>query len=470
PRQVNDAVWSPALPEPQPGSKVLAINASLAKALGAPWSTMDDPTWAKVVGGEMVLPGTKPWSLRYGGHQFGQWAGQLGDGRAVSLGVWSKEASDQGMEVQLKGCGRTPYSRFGDGYAVVRSSIREFLASEALTALGIPSSRALAMVQTERVVQREIDEPGAVVARVAPSWIRFGNFEMHAARSEWDLLRRLADYTITHHFPQLAPGDYKGWFEEVMRKSAETAAGWQSVGFCHGVLNTDNMSILGLTIDYGPYAFLDQYDPGFICNHSDEEGRYSFENQPKVVLWNLAMLARAISPLLAKQARGSPIVKLDPEGEGEGWKDLMEEGSKVAATSLSQYQAVYEVAFAQRMIKKLGLMEPAEGDLAGLIHPLLAILGQARVDYTRFWRAFSSTSLSDLPNLMEKYLSENTQEGGKGTTDNSSVISLWKGWCEVYTLRASQEDEGQRERKMLEANPKYILRNWVAQEIIEATE
>lgn len=243
PRQVDQAVWSPTLPEPQPEPKILALNTPLAKNLGPPWSTMEESTWAKVVGGQTVLPDTKPWSLRYGGHQFGQWAGQLGDGRAISLGVWGGNDSSEarGMEVQLKGCGRTPYSRFGDGYAVVRSSVREFLASEALATLEIPSSRALAIVQTERTIEREIGEPGAVVARVAPSWIRFGNFEIHASRSEWDLLRQLADYTITHHFPHITPGDYISWFEDVMRKSAQTVAGWQSVGMYACVLTNPGL-------------------------------------------------------------------------------------------------------------------------------------------------------------------------------------------------------------------------------------
>ncbi|KAJ2386953.1 hypothetical protein GGI23_006383, partial [Coemansia sp. RSA 2559] len=294
--EFEGVLWSNAQPATQENPRLVSVCGAGAKLLGLSPETFwrDRNAAAAVWSGNELPPGAlQPWAQCYGGHQFGVWAGQLGDGRAINLGAI--EADGASWEVQLKGAGRTQYSRFGDGFAVRRSSIREYLAAENLHALGVPTSRSLALVFTDRVVQREEPELGAVVTRLAPSWVRFGTFELPASRGDHTACRQLADYVLEHSYPHItadaAAGKYAQLFREITQRTARTTAQWQAVGFCHGVMNTDNMSILGLTIDYGPFAFMDAYDPQFICNRSDVAGRYSFSEQPRVALWNLLRLA-----------------------------------------------------------------------------------------------------------------------------------------------------------------------------------
>ncbi|KAJ2829901.1 hypothetical protein IWW50_000586 [Coemansia erecta] len=299
--QVN-ALWSWAVPEEHENARLVSVSKDGARLISLEASAFwrDARTAAAAWSGNARLPGSHPWAHNYGGHQFGVWAAQLGDGRAMSLGEVVN--GGQRWEVQLKGAGRTPYARFADGYAVRRSSIREYLAAEHLHALRIPSARSLSLVFTDRVVLREQPEHGAVVARLAPSWVRFGSFELPASRGNHTLTRELADYVIRHHFPGIdaesGSNPYVQLLERAVTDTACMVAQWQAAGFCHGVMNTDNMSILGLTIDYGPYAFLDAYDPDFICNHSDPSGRYAFREQPRVALWNLTCLAVLLSVLI----------------------------------------------------------------------------------------------------------------------------------------------------------------------------
>ena len=310
-RQVHGACYSRVEPTPVRAPTLLAWSPEVAALLGIDEADIRSQDFAEVFAGNALLPGMEPYAACYGGHQFGNWAGQLGDGRAITLG---EAISPQGQrwELQLKGAGPTPYSRRADGRAVLRSSIREFLCSEAMHHLGVPTTRALSLVGTGEDVIRDMfydgrarPEPGAVVCRVAPSFIRFGNFEIFASRGEEPLLARLIDFTIDRDFPELA-GERDvvarrlRWFEEVVRRTAVLMAHWMRVGFVHGVMNTDNMSILGLTIDYGPYGWVDDYDPDWTPNTTDAQGRrYRFGTQPQVAYWNLNRLAQALSPLFA---------------------------------------------------------------------------------------------------------------------------------------------------------------------------
>ena len=287
--------YTPLAPTPLKNARLIWHNAPLAQTLGIPEALFHPAQGAGVWGGETLLPGMSPLAQVYSGHQFGAWAGQLGDGRGILLA--EQQLSDgRRLDWHLKGAGLTPYSRMGDGRAVLRSTIRESLASEAMHALGIPTTRALAMVTSDTPVQRETLESGAMLMRLAESHVRFGHFEHFYYRREPEKVQQLADYVIRHHWPELVDDadKYVLWFRDVVTRTATLIASWQTVGFAHGVMNTDNMSILGLTMDYGPYGFLDDFKPDFICNHSDYQGRYSFENQPAVGLWNLQRLAQSL--------------------------------------------------------------------------------------------------------------------------------------------------------------------------------
>ncbi|HEX5804018.1 MAG TPA: YdiU family protein, partial [Azospira sp.] len=368
-RQVLAACWSEAPPTPVAAPTLLGWSEALAETLGlAPPD--DAQAVAEVLAGNRLLPGMKPIAACYGGHQFGQWAGQLGDGRAIVLG--DLRAPDGGRwEVQLKGAGLTPYSRRADGRAVLRSSLREFVCSEAMHHLGVPTTRALALVGSGEPVLRDMFydgrpelEPGAIVTRVAPSFVRFGNFEIFAARGDHERLRLLADYVIAQHFPEIdatGPERYAAWFAEVARRTAVLMAHWLRVGFVHGVMNTDNLSILGLSIDYGPFGWLDVFDPEFTPNTTDREGRYAYAQQPAVAQWNLLRLADALLPLV-------------------GRPELLEAG-------LHGYGDTFQREWRRQALQKVGLVpaEPAGED--ELVGGLLGALTLTEVDTTRFFRA-----------------------------------------------------------------------------------
>ena len=368
-------------------------------------------------------------SLVYSGHQFGQWAGQLGDGRAITLGELPVGESSELWDIQLKGAGKTPYSRFGDGRAVLRSSIREYLCSEAMHGLGIATTRALCLTTGETGVVRETIEPAAIVCRVARSHIRFGHFEHFHYSNNPQLVKQLADYLIGRHFSEWSdiPKRYYLLLQSCVLGTAKTIAQWQSVGFCHGVMNTDNMSILGDTIDYGPFGFLDTYDPGFICNHSDHQGRYSFQNQPSVALWNLNALATCFSSLL----------------------DTSE-----ITDCLHQYENEYLSHYRQIMAKKLGLLEYKKSD-ESLINQLLVMMANDRVDYTLFFRKLCDFS-----------------EQNQSIRDYFIDRDKFDLWSKDYLLRVKAQDLGDEQRKqaMQQVNPAYVLRNYMAQDAIKAAE
>ncbi|HKY19063.1 MAG TPA: YdiU family protein [Rhizomicrobium sp.] len=397
--------------------RLIHANASAAALLDLNPAIFDDPRFAEVMGGHRPLEGFSPLAMVYSGHQFGVWAGQLGDGRALLIGQ-VRNAKGELWDVQLKGAGKTPYSRFGDGRAVMRSTIREYLCSEAMAALGIATSRALAIVATGETVLRETREPGAVLTRLAQSHVRFGHFEHFFHRGEQEQVRALADHVIAEHFPDLA-GDHAAWYGEVVRRTAVLVAQWQAVGFAHGVMNTDNMSILGLTLDYGPYGFMDAYDPQFICNHTDEQGRYSFINQPVVAHWNLRALALALSGLI-------PTDRL--------------------VEKLATFEQHFGGTYHALMRAKLGLTREVEGD-NHLIGGLLALMAKTRADYTLSFRNMTGED-ADWLALFGK--------------DNAEA----QAWLSRYRVRTQSEDLSGLDR----VNPKFVLRNWVAESAIRAVE
>ncbi len=397
--------------------RLIHANQDAAALLDLDPQLFKDPRFVDVAAGHRPLEGFKPLAMVYSGHQFGVWAGQLGDGRALLIGQ-VRNRKGQLWDIQLKGAGKTPYSRFGDGRAVMRSTIREYLCSEAMAALGVPTSRALAIVATGETVMRETQEPGAVLTRLAQSHVRFGHFEHFFHRGQKDQVRALADYVIAEYFPALA-GDYAGWFGAVVKATAELIARWQAVGFAHGVMNTDNMSILGLTMDYGPYGFMDGYDPRFVCNHSDEQGRYSFINQPMIAHWNLRALALALSDLIP---------------------------TDVLLEKLTSYEDHFAIGYRALLRAKLGLTRDEEGD-DRLIGDLLALMAKARADYTLSFRKLTAEDRDWLALF------------GEANPDAEA-------WLSRYRVRTESEDLS----GLCRINPKFVLRNWVAETAIRAVE
>jgi serine/tyrosine/threonine adenylyltransferase len=368
----------------------------------------------------------------YAGHQFGQYAGQLGDGRGLLLGEVVSEQHGR-WDLHLKGAGRTPYSRFGDGRAVLRSSIREFLCSEAMAALGIPSSRALCVIDSDTRVQREQVEHGAMVLRMARSHIRFGHFEHFHYTHQPELLRALADYTIDRYIPEFngQTGRYAELLRHATLRTATLIAHWQAAGFAHGVLNTDNMSIVGETFDYGPFGFLDDFDPTFICNHSDEQGRYSFERQPSIGLWNLNALAHALSGLI--------------------------EDNDAIRTVLLEYEPQLIGDYSRLMRAKLGLKGEESAADNALLSELLELLAHNHSDYTIFFRSLCDfDESSDLSPLRDDFIDRDR----------------FDRWAGKYRARLLQQGESreQRQAAMRAANPRFILRNYLAQNAIARAE
>ena len=422
------------LPAPYP----IAFNDDVAALLDLDADAIRAAGYAEALSGNALPGGCEPVAHRYGGHQFGVWAGQLGDGRAITIGDM-RNRRGQAYEIQLKGAGKTPFSRFADGRAVLRSTVREYLASEALAALGIPTTRALAIVGSDAPVYRETVEHAAVMTRVAPSLVRFGSFEILFESRNFDALAPLADHVIEEHFPQIAAIDdaaerYRVWVERVIDLTAALIADWQAVGFCHGVMNTDNMSVLGLTLDYGPYGFMDSFDPRWICNHTDAGGRYSYEQQPHVGLWNLGRFVQAILPLLSG----------DPD-------TAVEIGQKL----LERYRGVFDAAYMQRMRAKLGLPDARDEDRE-LVDGLLKTMAADGADFTRAFRALGHVSADpearDAPFVDE-------------FADRDAASAWLVRWRERLG-NTGADDVGRAERMRL-TNPKYILRNYLAQHAID---
>ena len=408
---------------------LVSFNPSAAALIDLHPDESKRPEFAALFGGSLLVPGMEPLAMLYSGHQFGVYVPQLGDGRAILLGEIKNDRGER-WDLHLKGAGMTPFSRDGDGRSVLRSAIREYLCSEAMHGLGIPTTRALCIVGSDEKIYREQIETAATIVRMAPSHVRFGTFEIFYYRQQYEHLRRLADYTIELHFPHLVStaDKYARLFAEVVERTAKLVAKWQAVGWAHGVLNTDNMSILGITLDYGPYGFVDDYDAGFICNHSDHNGRYAFNQQPYIGLWNLSCLAQTLLPLAPKE-------------------DLK--------AALDSYQPAYSAQYLSLMRAKLGLQEERTGDEA-LIQELLSLLQGSRVDYTRFFRElgeFGSEADGSRHPLRDWFLDP----------------ARFDVWAAQYAERLRSEgsrDEDRRQR-MNRVNPKYVLRNYLAQMAIE---
>ena len=454
PRQVFGSCYSRVQPLRVPEPRLVAFSREMAQELDLSDETCRSQVFADVFAGNRVLDGMDCQAMCYGGHQFGHWAGQLGDGRAINLGEVVNLAG-QRLALQLKGAGPTPYSRSGDGLAVLRSSVREFLCSEAMHHLGVPTTRALSLVLTGVDVERDMFyngnpqlEPGAVVCRIAPSFLRFGNYEIFASRGETKVLRQLADYTITTHFPELGtPGKetYLRWFEEVCRRTAVMVVHWMRVGFVHGVMNTDNMSILGLTIDYGPYGWLDDYDPDWTPNTTDAEGRrYRYGYQPQIALWNLARLAEALFPL---------VEAVEPLEE-----------------ALQAYGQTFEEERREMMAGKLGLEAFREEDNQ-LVEGLFKVLQLVETDMTIFYRRLAELSKEEVSVSSESMrpLEDAWYSPEEVSEDHRAEMGRWVQ-SYVDRLRLDERGDEARRQSMNAVNPKYVLRNYVAQLAIDRAE
>jgi len=429
PRQVSAAAYTRVEPTPVAAPRLLAWSTRLGEYLGL--SRPSDRA-IEILGGNAATSGMQSYAARYGGHQFGHWAGQLGDGRAITLGeLIARDGSRQ--ELQLKGAGLTPYSRTADGRAVLRSSLREFACSEAMFHLGVPTTRALSLVGTGEQVIRDMfydghpePEPGAVVCRVAPTLVRFGNFQILAANDEHEILKRLADYVIAQHFPGLS---YSDWFREICRRTALLMVDWMRLGFVHGVMNTDNMSVLGVTIDYGPYGWLEGFDPMWTPNTTDAQGRrYCYGNQPGIAQWNLARLAEALLPLVPK--------------------DELEQ-------ALVLYGDTFNAAWPRALAQKLGLASIDDEMTRGLYDAL----AEAETDFTLFFRRLAALPLEPGADRLSVL--------APAFYDAAAPRPLLAAWLERYAAKARAEP-GDRAARMNRVNPKYVFRNYLAQLAIDA--
>ncbi|KNC97810.1 uncharacterized protein SPPG_06805 [Spizellomyces punctatus DAOM BR117] len=598
PRPVRNAFFSFLRPVPCPDAILIAHSPPACQILDLDSEEVHRPQFTSYLTGTTLLPRAKPWAKNYGGHQFGIYAGQLGDGRCISL-CEVVNAKKERWDIQIKGSGITPYSRFGDGCAVFRSCLREFLCSEYMAALGVPTTRALALFATKAPVYREDVEPGAMLVRLAPTWIRFGTFELFHYRNEKERVKELADFVVKHHFPDLESpvkdadmddeaktvsvtgykhpptqeslttidartqtpskpegqiiefelNKYARLFQRVIKRTAVLIAHWQAIGFVHGVLNTDNMSILGITLDYGPFGFLDAYDPYWSSNAADKQDRYRFEHQPKIAMWNLSKLGRTLAELMTLQngAQGSLGSRKGPDEKQE----FHVKGEEIVRELLKEFEPSFVQHYTDLMRKKLGFQSTQPTDLNALILPLLQLLSDAQADYTIFFRALCNFRCSDagfasctawdpshpintkkattdclihlltsterLHRLANQGLQSGTpaasvsdldasMTGAFGTTDRKTegqrkstsakqhmdedepptleeIATRWKDWATNYRSRLLSDapkatpmtgkplsadlEDIHRMNRMKKANPRYVLRGWIAEEVID---
>ena len=406
-------------------AQLIHFNPAAAALLNLDPASAAEQGFADIFSGRQALPGAEPVAMRYAGHQFGHYVAQLGDGRAIVLGE-TTTADGERWEIQLKGAGQTPYSRDGDGRAVLRSTIREYLCSEAMHGLGIPTTRALCITGTDDEVYREQIETAAVLTRLAPSHVRFGSFELFFYNNLHDELRALADYVIDHHFPALrdAQNPYIALLQTVVERTAQLLSQWQAVGFAHGVMNTDNMSVLGLTLDYGPFGFMESWQPGFVCNHSDYHGRYAFDKQPQVALFNLSCFAQTLLPMMDVDA---------------------------AKAALESFQPAYERAYSDRMARKLGFAAASPASDA-LLTELLAQMADSGMDYTNLFRSLATLATGET-SARDRFI-------------DRERFDRWLADYRALLARHTRTDPDWQ-AEMRRTNPKYILRNYLAQAAIE---
>ncbi|MBU3059895.1 protein adenylyltransferase SelO [Pseudomonas indica] len=428
--RLGDAFSTEVLPEPIAEPRLVVASPAAMALLDLDSEVAEQPVFAELFAGHKLWSEAEPRAMVYSGHQFGVYNPRLGDGRGLLLGEVVNAAGEH-WDLHLKGAGPTPYSRMGDGRAVLRSSIREFLASEAQHALGIPTTRALCVTGSSTPVYREKRETAAMLLRLARSHVRFGHFEYFYYTRQLDQLKQLGEHVLNEHFRHCLEQEtpYAAFYREVVERTAELIARWQAYGFCHGVMNTDNMSILGVTFDYGPYAFLDDFDANFICNHSDDTGRYSFSNQVPIAHWNLAALAQALTPM----------VEIDS-----------------LRASLDLFLPLYQTHYLDLMRRRLGFVSADDGD-ASLVERLLQLMQSSPVDYSRFFRE----------------LGDSAPEQALGRLRDDFVdLAGFDTWAADYRTRLEREGGSQDERRarMHAVNPRYVLRNYLAQQAIEAAE
>ena len=429
--RLGDAFSAHVLPEPIDNPRLVVASPAALALLDLDAASAETEEFAQLFGGHKLWADAEPRAMVYAGHQFGGYTPQLGDGRGLLLGEVYNNAGEH-WDLHLKGAGQTPFSRMGDGRAVLRSSIREFLASEALYALNIPSSRAACVIGSDTPVWREKQERAAMVLRLAPSHIRFGHFEYFYYTKRPEQQKQLGEHVLAMHFPECLeqPEPYLAMFREIVERNAELIAKWQAYGFCHGVMNTDNMSILGITFDFGPFAFLDDFDAHFICNHSDDQGRYSFSNQVPVGQWNLSALAQALTPFISVEA-------------------LRE--------TLGLYLPLFQAHYLDLMRRRFGFTT-AEDDDQKLLEDLLQLMQNSGVDYTLFFRRLGEDS---------------PEQAVARLRDDFVDIKGFDAWGERYIARVARDgyaDQEQRRARMHAVNPLYILRNYLAQKAIDAAE
>lgn len=429
--RLGDVFSTRVRPAPLDAPRLVVASEAAMALLDLDPAQANTTLFAEVFSGHKLWAEAEPRAMVYSGHQFGHYNPQLGDGRGLLLGEAYTDAGEH-WDLHLKGAGTTPYSRMGDGRAVLRSSIREFLASEALHALGIPSSRALCVIGSDTPVWRETEERGATVLRLAPSHVRFGHFEYFYYTRQLEQHQRLAEHVLAAHFPecQEQAEPYLAMFTAIVERNAELIALWQAYGFCHGVMNTDNMSILGITFDFGPFAFLDDFDANFICNHSDHEGRYSFSNQVPIAHWNLSALAQVFTPLVSVEA---------------------------LRAALELFLPLYQACYLDRMRQRLGLTQAEEADMS-LVERLLNLMQNSGVDYNLFFRR-----LGDQP----------AEQAVSVLRDDFVDRAGFDAWAADYLARQGREtgtSEAERQARMHSVNPLYVLRNYLAQKAIDAAE
>ncbi|KAL1311090.1 hypothetical protein AAFC00_001297 [Neodothiora populina] len=533
PRMVRNALYTYVRPHPPKTSELLAVSPAALSSLAIDPSTVQTEEFKDVVAGNKILTWSEdeamdsrdkpaeeqrkeqlyPWAQCYGGYQFGQWAGQLGDGRAISLFETTNPSSGVRYEVQLKGAGKTPYSRFADGKAVLRSSIREFVVSESLHALGIPTTRALSLTLTsEDKVRRERMEPGAIVARFAQSWLRFGTFDLMRTRGDRKLIRELCTYVAEHVFggwenlpSQLRAGDvnemaidpgrgvgsnvvqgegdaeenrFARIYREIARRNAKTVAYWQAYAFTNGVLNTDNTSIYGLSIDFGPFAFLDNFDPNYTPNHDDGMLRYSYRNQPSIIWWNLVRLGEAVGEIIGAGARCDEE-EFVIEGVGKEWTDeLIQRAENIIDRTGDEYKAVFLAEYKRLMTARLGLKVHKESDFEVLFSELLDTLEALELDFHHTFRKLSHMTMSEIDTEEKRkdkagvFFHHEGLTGLAGNEDDARArIAKWLGhWRERVLEDWGADKDAERQTAMKKVNPKFIPRSWILDELITRVE
>ncbi|KAH0004509.1 UPF0061 domain-containing protein, partial [Aureobasidium melanogenum] len=534
PRLVKGALYTYVRPDPPTKYEVLAVSPAALQTLAIDPSSTDSQDFRDTVSGSKILTWDEakasesnmlpeeqqrreqiyPWAQCYGGYQFGQWAGQLGDGRAISLFEATNPNSDVRYEVQLKGAGKTPYSRFADGKAVLRSSIREFVVSESLHALGIPSTRALALTFTpENKALRERIEPGAIVTRFAQSWLRFGTFDLLRSRGDRALIRKLATYVAEDVFGgwknlpgALKEGDvtetatdpergfadtivqgeneheenrFTRLYREIARRNAKTVAYWQAYAFTNGVLNTDNTSIFGLSIDFGPFAFLDNFDPSYTPNHDDHMLRYSYRNQPSIIWWNLVRLGEALGELMGAGARCDDN-EFVTEGVSKTWADeLIKRAETLIEKTGEEFRAVFMGEYKRLMSARLGLKQCKDSDFEVLFSELLDTLEALELDFNHTFRKLSNISVSEIESeeqrkeVAGRFFHHEGLGDTVGTSEDDARTRIAK-WLEQWRNRVIEDwgegKDAERQEAMKKVNPKFIPRSWILDELIDRVE